>query len=139
MSGKPSRVDFNHSRATEGLKVAVEEPDEREGGEGSCQGGKAEDQIDGDGSNGTDEQREATTDAVGKKAVDQLSCPVGEGPYGEHVGDLGCGEVELRNHARRSESEVVAAHVVGGVEQTDGDPVPCPALAEAWGVVRAGE
>jgi hypothetical protein len=68
-----------------------------------------------------------------------LSCPVGEGPYGEHVGDLGCGEVELRNHARRSESEVVAAHVVGGVEQTDGDPVPCPALAEAWGVVRAGE
>ena len=136
LSGKPGRVDFNHSWATEGLEVAVEEPDEGKSSEGSRERGKAEDQIDGDGSNGTDEQREATTDAVGKKAVDQLSCPVGEGPYGEHVGDLGGGEMELGNHSRGGKAEVVAAHVVRGVEETNRDPVPCSTLAEARGVVR---
>jgi hypothetical protein len=52
---------------------------------------------------------------------------------------LGGGEVELRNHAWGGEAEVVATHVVGGVEETDGDPVPCPALSEPWGVIGAGE
>ena len=139
LSGKPSCVDFNHSRATEGLKVAVEKPDERKGGECSSEGGKAENQIDGDGSKGTDEERESAANAVGEKAVDQLPCSVREGPDGEHVGDLGCGEVELRNHAGGGKAEVVAAHVVRGVEQTDGDPVPCSALAEARGVVGTRE
>ena len=119
LSGKPSRVDFNHSRATEGLKVAVEEPDKRKGGECSSEGGKAENQIDGDGSNGTDQEGGTSADPVGEKAVDQLSSPVSERPDGEHVGDLGGGEVELGNHAGGSKAEVVAAHIVRGVEQTD--------------------
>ena len=47
--------------------------------------------------------------------------------------------MELGNHPGGGKAKVVAAHVVGGVEETDGDPVPCPALAEAWGVIGAGE
>ena len=139
LSSKPSGVDFDHSRATEGLEVAVEEPDEGKSGEGSRERGKAEDQIDSDGSNGTDEERESAANPVGEKTIDQLTRTVSEGPNSEHVGDLGGGEVELGNHSWGSKAEVVAAHVVGGVEETDGDPVPCPALAEARGVIWAGE
>ncbi len=121
------------------MEVAVEEPDKGKSGEGSGEGGEAEDQIDADGADGSDQQGGPATDPIGEQAVDQLARAVGERPDGEHVGDLGCGEVELGNHPWYGKAEVVAAHVVGGVEQADGDPVPCAALAEARGVIGAGE
>ena len=41
LAGEPSGVDFDHAGATEGLEVAVEEPDHRKGGEGSSKGTEA--------------------------------------------------------------------------------------------------
>ena len=41
LAGEPCGVDFDHAGATEGLEVAVEEPDHGEGGEGSSEGAEA--------------------------------------------------------------------------------------------------
>lgn len=40
-AGEPGGVDFDHPRATEGLEIAVEQPDHRKGGEGSSEGTEA--------------------------------------------------------------------------------------------------
>ncbi len=122
-ASEPGCINFHHSRCTEGLKVAVHQPDEGEGDESAGEGGEAEDEIDADGTNGTDEEGGAAADSVGQKSVDELAGAVGERPDGQHIGNLGGGEVELGNHARGSKTKVVAAHVVGAVEEADGDPV----------------
>lgn len=123
LAGEPSGVNFDHPRATEGLEVAVEEPDHRKGGEGSSEGTEAKDQINGDGADSADEEGFAAADAVGEESIDQLARTISEGPDGEHVGDLRGSEVELGDHTRGRETEIVAAHVVGAVKATNGDPV----------------
>lgn len=123
LAGEPGGVDFDHPRATERLEVAVEEPDHRKGGEGSSEGTEAKDQIDGDGADGANKERFTTADAVGEESIDQLARTISEGPDGEHVGDLRGSEVELGDHAWGGETKIVAAHVVGAVEATNGDPV----------------
>ena len=122
-ASKPCRINFDHSRCAEGLKVAVHQPDEGEGGKCAGEGGEAEDEVDADSANGTDEEGGASADSVGQEPVDELAGAVGERPDGQHIGDLGSGEVELGNHARGGETKVVAAHVVGAVEEADADPV----------------
>ncbi len=66
LAGEPSGVDFDHAGATEGLEVAVEQPDHGEGSEGSSEGTKAKEKIDGDGADGADEEGFTATDTVGK-------------------------------------------------------------------------
>ena len=122
-ASEPGRIDFDHPRCAEGLKVAVHQPDEGEGGKGAGEGGKAENEVDADRANGTDEEGGAAADSVGQESVDELAGAVGERPDGQHVGNLGSGEVELGNHAWGGKTKVVAAHVVGAVEEADGDPV----------------
>ncbi len=41
LAGEPCGVDFDHAGAAEGLEVAVEQPDQRKGGEGSSEGTEA--------------------------------------------------------------------------------------------------
>ncbi len=55
LAGEPSGVDFDHAGATEGLEVAVEQPDHRKGGEGSSEGTEAKEKIDGNGADGADQ------------------------------------------------------------------------------------
>ena len=126
-ASKPGRINFHHAGCAKGLKVAVHQPDEGEGGKGAREGGKAEDEVDGDGANGTDEEGGASADSVGQEPVDELAGAVGERPDGQHIGDLGGGEVELGNHAWGGKTKVVAAHVVGAVEEADRDPVQATA------------
>ena len=66
LAGEPSCVDFDHAGATEGLEVAVEQPDHGEGSEGSSEGTKAKEKIDCDGSDGADQEGFTATDTVGK-------------------------------------------------------------------------
>ena len=47
--------------------------------------------------------------------------------------------MELGDHSWRRETKIVAAHVVGGVESTDGDPVKISPSAEAGGIGGMGE
>ena len=47
--------------------------------------------------------------------------------------------MELGDHSWGGEAEVVAAHVVGAVEATDGDPVKISPTAEAGWVGGLGE
>ncbi len=47
--------------------------------------------------------------------------------------------MKLGDHSWSRETEIVAAHVVSGVEATDGDPVKISSSAEAGGVGGAGE
>ena len=122
-ASEPGRINFHHAGCAEGLKVAVHQPNEGEGGKGAGEGGKAENEVDGDGANGTDEEGGAAADSVGQEPVDELAGAVGERPDGQHVGDLGSGEVELGNHAWGGKTKVEAAHVVGAVEEADRDPV----------------
>lgn len=126
-ASKPGRINFHHAGCAKGLKVAVHQPDEGEGGKGAREGGKAEDEVDGDGANGTDEEGGASADSVGQEPVDELAGAVGERPDGQHIGDLGGGEVELGNHAWGGKTKVVAAHVVGAVEEADRDPIQATA------------
>ncbi len=126
-ASKPGRINFHHAGCAKGLKVAVHQPDEGEGGKGAREGGKAEDEVDGDGANGTDEEGGASADSVGQEPVDELAGAVGERPDGQHIGDLGGGEVELGNHAWGGKTKIVAAHVVGAVEEADRDPVQATA------------
>jgi len=70
LASEPSSVDFNHAGATEGLEVAVEEPDHRKGGEGSSEGTEAKEKINGDGADGADEEGFTSTNAVGEESID---------------------------------------------------------------------
>ena len=47
--------------------------------------------------------------------------------------------MEFGDHSWRRETKIVAAHVVGGVEATDGDPVKISPSAEAGGIGGMGE
>lgn len=138
LAGKPSGVNFDHAGGTKRLKPSVRQPNEREGGESSGKGGKTKDEVDGDGANGADEERGATSDAIGEEAVNELAGAVGEGPDGEHVGDLGGGEVKLIDHPRGGKAKVVATHVVGPVEETDRNPVQPTARTKTGGIGRGG-
>jgi len=47
--------------------------------------------------------------------------------------------VKLGDHSWCRETKIVAAHVVGGVEATDGDPVKISPSTEAGGIGSRGE
>ena len=47
--------------------------------------------------------------------------------------------MELSDHSWGRETEIVATHVVGGVEATDGDPVKISPSTEAGGIGGRGE
>ena len=66
LAGEPSGVDFDHAGATEGLEVAVEQPDHGEGSEGSSERPKAKEKIDGNGADGADQEGFTAADAVGE-------------------------------------------------------------------------
>jgi len=77
LAGEPSGVDFDHAGATEGLEVAVEQPDHGEGSEGSSEGPEAKEKIDGNSADSADEEGFAAADAVGEESIDQLARAIG--------------------------------------------------------------
>ena len=88
MSGEPSSVDFDHSWTAKGLKPAIHQPDQGESHEGSCKGCETEDEVDRDGSDGTNQKGGAPANLIGQEAVDELASTVRKRPDGQHVGDL---------------------------------------------------
>ena len=132
-SVEPSGVDFDHARSL-GLNDSVDQPDEGEGGKVGGETGATKDEVHDDGSHATDEERKFAANPVGEKTVKKLSGAVGERPDRHDVGDLGCGEMELMHDPGYGKTEVVSAHVKGGIEKAQGDPVESPAGAEALGV-----
>ena len=92
---------------------------------------EAEDEVEQDGADRADRHRLLAAHAVGEQAVDELADGIPAVAAGADHAVLRVVELELFLQLRRDDAEVVAAEVVAGVEQAEGEPVASAAAGES--------